>query len=266
MNKKILILNACLFTGFSYGMTVSAAPSDLEGKGTVDLEVEYTPEPVDPENPRTAVDPGVGPFTRGPLRFDFAPTLNFGTNKIVDTNRKFYANAQLFRTKTSARGNFIQVTNSRVGENGWSLQVRQEYQFRNDVIQKEDEKELKGAVLSFDHIWLSSAYQGKAPQVVSKDTIKIESQATTYPLVTAAAGEGKGKWSISFGASKTNRVGQPNTLFERKDENGKAILDPKFGNKQVYGNEAISLTIPDATKIYPLEYQTELTWIIGSLP
>ncbi|MDA9471665.1 WxL domain-containing protein [Enterococcus sp. 5H] len=267
--KKITVL----FTASLLAMTilignisVFAEESSVVGGGTIRYTGEIPTDPVDPENPTEPIDPGPGPSTNGQLRFDFAPTLNFGANKISDENRNFYVNAQLFHNGPSARGNFLQVTDSRPEGTGWTLQVRQEYQFKNDVIQKEDEKELKGSILSFDNTWANSAYtQEKAPQL-SKDIIQLNAQGTTFPVANADKGHGRGTWLISFGASEENQSNQPNTLFPKVDESNNPILDPNFENQAVYGNNAISLSIPDGVKVHPVQYQTELTWILAELP
>jgi hypothetical protein len=268
MKKQIWILTVSLLflTIQGTALSVSAEEGTFTGKGTIEYTGEVPKTPVDPENPEKPVDPGPGPSTDGLLRFDFAPTLNFGSNKITETNRNFYVNAQLFHDGPSARGNFLQITDSRAESLGWTLQVRQEYQFKNDVIQEDGEKELKGAVLSFDKTWANTAYtQEKSPQI-SKDIIQLNAQGTTFPVASAETGQGRGTWIISFGASKENNHDQPNTLFPKLDEKNQPILDENFENQEVYGNQAIFLSVPDGVKIHPVQYQTELTWILAELP
>lgn len=243
-----------------------AEENSVTGKGTIEYTGEHPKEPVDPENPVKPVDPGPTPSTDGDLRFDFAPTLNFGRSKITETDRNFYVNAQLFHDGPTARGNYLQLTDSRPESSGWILQVRQEYQFKNEVIQDDKEKELRGAVLSFDKAWANSAYtQEKSPQL-SKDIIQLNAPGTTFPVASADQGQGKGTWIISFGASAENHQEQQNTLFPKVDEKNQPILDENFENQQVYGNKAIFLSVPDAVKIHPVQYQTELTWILAELP
>ncbi|WP_207695191.1 hypothetical protein DOK67_0001274 [Enterococcus sp. DIV0212c] len=268
MKKKPLILTAGMLLVAIVGMknVALAEESKVTGHGTVEYTGEHPKEPIDPENPVKPVDPGPGPSTDGELRFDFASTFNFGRSKITETDRNFYVNAQLFHDGTAARGNFLQVTDSRAEASGWTLQVRQEYQFKNDVIQENTEKELRGAVLSFDKAWANTAYtQEKSPQL-SKDIIQLNAPGTTFPVASAAQDQGKGTWIISFGASEENSHEQPNTLFPKLDENNQPILDENFENQQVQGNKAIFLSVPDAVKIHPVQYQTELTWILAELP
>ncbi|OJG72497.1 hypothetical protein RV12_GL000911 [Enterococcus quebecensis] len=243
-----------------------ADQSNVTGRGTVVYTGEHPTDPVDPENPVKPVDPGPGPSTGGQLRFDFAPTLNFGRTKITEKDRNFYVNAQLFHNGPNARGNFLQITDSRAESSGWTLQVRQEHQFKNDVIQDDKEKELRGAVLSFDKAWANSAYtQEKTPQL-SKDIIQLNAPGTTFPVASADQGQGRGSWIISFGASDENPAEQENTLFPKVDEKNQPIVDENFENQQVHGNKAIFLSVPDGIKIHPVQYQTELTWILAELP
>lgn len=193
--------------------------------------------------------------------------MKFGHNKITKTDRKFYANAQLFHDGTQARGNYIQVTDSRPGIKGWELQVRQEQQFTTLEAAKSTEKELKGASLSFDNIWANSMTSSldTAPEI-SKDTIMIDKQATTFPLATAQSGQGKGQWVIVFGASSNNPQNQKVTLEPKVDEFGTPVLDSEFENQQVYDNHSIFLTVPNETTIQAVQYQTELTWVLAELP
>lgn len=245
---------------------VLAEEKSVTGHGIIEYTGEHPKDPVDPENPTKPVDPGPGPSTDGLLRFDFAPTLNFGRNKINQTGRNFYVNAQLFHDGPTARGNFLQITDSRPNSSGWTLQVRQEYQFKNDIIQEDHEQELRGAVLSFDKGWANSAYTQEQPPKIMKDIIQLNTQGTTFPVASADQGEGRGTWIISFGASADNNQGQTTTLFPRVDEDNQPITDKNFEDQQVYGNNAIFLSVPDATKIHPVQYQTELTWILAELP
>ncbi|MGX7150155.1 WxL domain-containing protein, partial [Enterococcus ureasiticus] len=114
--------------------------------------------------------------------------------------------------------------------------------------------------------WANSAYtQEKSPQL-SKDIIQLNAPGTTFPVATADQGQGKGTWIISFGASAENAGDQASTLFPKVDEKNQPILDENFENQQVQGNKAIFLSVPDAVKIHPVQYQTELTWILAELP
>lgn len=262
LSSFLLILTAASLTLVVNQGEVSA--SSLDQGGSVTVTGRGTTDPVDPETPGEEVNPGEDNSTTGALRFDFVSSLDFGDAKITDSNRIFYARGQLFHSDTPARGSYIQITDERENADGWTLQVKQNYQFRNDVVQESSEQELTGAVLSFDKGWANAINTSKMP-TVTRDTINISNINNSYEVARAASGNGYGTWTIEFGASGSNQNDQGNTLTPLVDETGAPIMDELY-QKQAYQNSAISLTIPDATKIYPVQYETELTWLLAELP
>ncbi|WP_170923045.1 hypothetical protein A5821_002837 [Enterococcus sp. 7F3_DIV0205] len=264
--KTIIPLSCLALLALGLPLTSYAESSDVTGTGNIEMTGGIPKQPIDPENPEIPVDPGPSPSTDGPLRIDFVSSFHFGHNKIEEKNRQFYANAQLFHDGTTPRGSYIQITDERSDKKGWTLQVRQEYQFRNTIIQEKEAQELKGATLSLDHGWANSIYTWETPPIVTKDTIEISELAMTQNIAIAEIGSGKGQWTIEFGASETNKNQQKNTLFPKTTPSGDAIVDPEFENQPVYGNTAIFLSVPERTEIKPVQYETELTWILAALP
>ena len=246
------------------GLTAHAAPESLNQSGAVSVEGSVVTNPIDPENPGIPVDPGPGPSTEGPLRIDYASALDFGESEISKGTRKYNALAQQFFGETGPRGSYIQITDQQADSSGWMLQVKQETQFTNSIIQENGEQELKGAVLSLDKGWANSSGTSEAP-TVTRETIALNSIGSAYEVATARAGSGKGVWTIAFGASQTNTNDQPHTLTPIVDASGKPVIDHTY-NKPVYSNSAITLTVPETTVIHPVEYQTEITWILAKLP
>lgn len=226
-------------------------------------EVTITPsektDPLDPEDPLVPVDPGESPSTEGDLRIDFVSTVNFADAKITETNRKYNALGQLFHSETKPRANYIQVTDLREGTPGWSLQLKQNSQFKN-----ENNIELNGSVLSFDNGWANSGGTGQEP-IVFRDTISIDAIGNAYSVATASEGSGNGTWLVSFGASESNELNQKNTLSLLKDSKGEGIIDESYG-KEMVTNTAITLSVPDKTAILAGEYGTELTWLLQATP
>lgn len=245
-------------------MIAQAAPDKLDHSGSVSVKGSVVTNPVDPENPENVVDPGESPSTEGPLRIDYVSPLDFGESKISKKGREYHALAQQFFGETGPRGSYIQITDQQAESSGWTLQVKQNYQFTNPVIQETSEQDLKGAVLSLDKGWANSSGTSEAPTVM-RETIALNSIGSAYEVATARAGSGKGVWTIAFGASETNSSEQPVTLTPVVDQAGKSVMDSLY-NKPVYSNSAITLTIPESTKIHPVEYQTEITWILAKLP
>ncbi|EOH98909.1 hypothetical protein UAY_02178 [Enterococcus moraviensis ATCC BAA-383] len=267
MKKKTfltVIFLGSLLLAFLYAKPTYAKESSLSGVGEVELKGYKEDHSIirDPENPKVEVDPGESPQTQGDLRIDFVPKLNFSTVMISDENATFPVNAQLFHGSTSARGNFVQVSDYRDDATGWTLQVRQENQFKHAT---KVGAELKGAVISFDQTWANSSRDlAKAP-TVSKEVIRMSNVGETYNLAVAQSGKGSGTWSIVFGASKENHNERPNTLKIRKDGSGKEIIDPIF-KKPVYTNGAVTLSVPGATEKESGAYSTVLTWVLAELP
>ncbi|WP_375178488.1 WxL domain-containing protein [Enterococcus rotai] len=255
----VLLLSSMVMTN----VEVATATSKT-GDGTITFEeMEEDTGVRDPEKPDTSVDPGPSPSTEGKLRIDFVPQLNFSSNSILNKNRLYPVNAQLFKDDTGPRANFVQVSDYRGGSFGWSLQLRQETQFKNEQTQN---SQLNGAILSFDKSWANSRQETKFAPVVSQDIIQLNNIGEAYVLAEAKPDTGSGTWSISFGASNSNQSGQKDTLKPKVDSNGQPIVDPDFNNKQVYENNAITLSIPEATKIDPVDYTTVLTWVLAELP
>ncbi|WP_314060615.1 WxL domain-containing protein [uncultured Vagococcus sp.] len=243
-----------------------AQADQLNEEGRVTVKGAGITIPTDPEKPGEPVNPGPGPSTEGSLRIDFISNLNFGRVEITDKKRQFFSQAQLFHSDTNPRGYYIQITDERQRADGWTLQVKQEYQFRNTVIAHKSQQELKGSVLSFDNGWANSlgASVMKAP-TVTRDTIELNSIGESYEVAKAENRTGMGIWTIEFGASETNDTHQKVTLSPLKDTNNEPILDPNY-QKQAYSNSAVSLTVPNETAIFPVEYETEITWTLAKLP
>ncbi|OJG84743.1 hypothetical protein RV15_GL002888 [Enterococcus silesiacus] len=236
----------------------------MTGSGSVEVIGNDRSDIVDPENPGNQIDPGESPHTTGPLRIDYVSELNFNKALIQQKERKYEALAQQFYDETTARGSYIQITDQRGLATGWTLQVKQRTQFNNPVIQNKEEQSLVGAYLSLDKGWANSSGTS-TPPAVTRETIGLNAIDTAYEVATAAPNTGRGVWTIAFGASDMNSDDQPVTLKPLVDKNGKAIMDEEY-QKPAYTNSAITLTVPESTKIYPVQYQTEITWILAELP
>lgn len=253
-----------LFSGVAVLGEEQVQATEFGGDGSVTVQGKDISEPIDPEKPGQEVDPGEGPSTKGDLRIDFVSALNFGSAEITKTNRRFDSLAQLFHSETEARGYYIQVSDFRGDAAGWSLTLAQDNQFHSSIIQDLENQSLDGSVLSFGNGWANSAGNSGTP-TVSRDTLGLNEMGTAYTVATAGSNEGKGVWTIAFGASSENTSDQENTLSPLTDADGNAVVDTIF-NKQAYSNSAVFLTVPDSTKIYPVQYTTTLTWTLEAGP
>ncbi|MBL1227087.1 WxL domain-containing protein [Enterococcus sp. BWR-S5] len=261
--KKWTLLSiaySCLLFGALNTATGAEATSEA-GTGMIEFEVEDKQQVYDPENPGNVADPGDSPKTEGSLRIDFVPQFQFGTNKAVSEDAVYSAYAQLFKDNTSARGNFVQVSDYRPEGSGWELSVKQEDQFINP-----NGRKLDGAMISLDHSWTSSVNGYSTAPTVKKDVINM-SVGESQILATAVKGTGEGTWAINFGASAANSAGQQDTLTPLLDKNGTPVLDSSYGNKPIYLNSAVNLNIPGRTeKQAGTTYKTVITWTLSELP
>lgn len=258
--KKSVSGLACLL----FSILVSSSPAiAAEQEGHVSVEDSGVSGIIDPEHPEFIVDPGAGPSTTGTLRIDYISSLNFGSEDLNKAGRKFDSLGQLFMDDTSARGYFVQVSDFRP-DDGWELQLTQKSQFSSSIVQDNDTRYLKGAVLSFDKGWANTNGTSKAP-IVTRDAVSLDSLDMAYTIATAGTNEGKGSWTIAFGSSESNPQGKETTLTPLKDKQGNAVTNQQY-NKPEYKNSAISLTVPKETKIYPVEYSTTLQWTLLAGP
>ncbi|MFW7431149.1 WxL domain-containing protein [Vagococcus carniphilus] len=249
-NLKFLVSSSLVLLSLVIGGQVLAAEDakEMNQKGKVTVKSSATTEVVDPEKPEETEDPEEpGPSTKGDLRIDYVSPIDFGKVKLTDSNRKYTALATKIGKTTRTRGNFIQISDYREKSTGWSLQVKQETQFKTP-----NHDELTGAVLSLDKGWANSTSTSGAP-AVTRDTLAINNIGEAYDVARATPDSGSGVWSIIFGASKDNDDNQQETVSKGKGDSN-------------IRNSAVSITIPDSTKVVPKEYQTKITWILAETP
>lgn len=262
--KKHQLLSLSLMVLIATTSTSFAAESNsLTGNGEITFEVsDFETPPIDPEHPENQVDPGDEiTRTRGLLRFDVIPRLHFGAQEISDKDQAYEVNAQLFKDATTARPNYLQITDNRADFSGWEVSVRQETVFENTNTKNSI---LKGSVLSFDKQWINSTMPKEMRPTVMKDAIEIEEIGATYPIAKAEKGKGAGTWVIVFGSTGEVEE-QSNTLTPLLNAEGKPVTDASFNNKPIYKNSGIKLFVPGATQKDPVKYKTVLTWTVSEL-
>ncbi|WP_088815494.1 MULTISPECIES: WxL domain-containing protein [Listeria] len=193
--------------------------------------------PIDPTDPGADVTPTepVNP-TSGALRIDFAAALNFGTQKISGEAKNYNA---LYTEVTTALGgkkyvpNFVQVTDNRGSNSGWSLSVSgTEFVSASHAV-------LEGAALTMSGVHLTSTMDSKfTPSVVATD---VTLNASGQNLVTARENEGMATWAIAFGNLS--------------------------GADELATNPNVSLHIPaEARKIAGETYTSTITWTLEATP
>ena len=254
MKKATVCLSVILFSSSLLGAAVVSADDkggSYNSNGSVTFEPNSDPvTPVDPEKPVDPVKPidptdpeGPNPGTKGPLSIDYASSLDFGNNKITNKDETYYANAQTFSGDHAGqyRGNYVQISDHRGTNAGWTLTVSQQGQFKND--QAKNYKVLKGTKIKFSNpVPNSNMIDSVTPPRVFE--FELDPEGATSTVMSAAAGTGVGTWVDYFGKA------EPVTINE----------------KQVQKNKAITLFVPGSTPKEAVNYRTTLTWNLSDIP
>ncbi len=199
--------------------------------------------PVDPTTPNGEPEPG----TPGPLSIDFASSIDFGTNEITNSDKTYYARAQKFNQEGKDGGwtsNFVQVSDNRGTNAGWTLTVKQEGQFSNADAQN---KELVGAQIKLAESQAVSNAEGMEPPDV-KDVVLDPAGAESL-VMSAQVGKGAGSWIDKWGS-----------VTDEPAAEGSDVTEPTKVNK------AVSLFIPGKSAKDAVQYKTKLTWKLSDVP
>ncbi|WP_430612669.1 WxL domain-containing protein [Enterococcus sp. DIV0876] len=217
-------------------LQTTANAAEYSSNGAISFEADTNPtnpvDPTDPEKPVDPVDPtdpdGPNQGTAGPLSIDFASSFQFGDQLITSETKDYYAQLQSFASGESGP-NYVQVTDKRGTQEGWSLSVIQNGQFKTA-----ENEELNGAALSIAAGATTSITDMQyAPTVTASHTFVPNSEVT---LVNAPVGKGMGTWIY------------------------------KFGNDAAEGATAVKLNVPGRSVKLAKEYRTTLTWNLKNVP
>lgn len=255
----------CLVLGvLLYGNAIAEAADGgvYDSNGTVNFMPGTDPtNPVDPTNPDpdkpvNPVDPtnpdGPNPGTEGPLSIDYASSFDFGLNKISNKTETYYARAQTYKDNADnsklsnlVTPNYVQVSDNRGTNGGWTLTLKQNGQFKNDNTLN---KELTGSVLKLTDPTVKSNTQGITPPAANKE-IALDPTGKESVVFSAAKNAGAGTWVDAWG--KTEQVTEKNEA-----------------NKDVAANitKAVALTVPGSTPKDAVSYATTLTWSLSDVP
>lgn len=250
--KKTTIALALLSVGVSNTTALAADGGVYESNGSVEFvpSTEVT-GPIDPENPEAPgpivpIDPtnpdGPNPGTPGPLSIDFASSFDFGKNSITNLDKVYYAAAQGFSEGIEGefRGNYVQITDNRGTNAGWTLRLKQEGQFSSDTATKF--KELTGSQISIaDSVAVSNSIGVPSPKV---ENITLDPDGASSIIMSAEEGSGVGTWVDYFGASE----------------------EMEIEGELVQKNKAVTLAIPGSTPKEAVIYTTKLTWTLTDVP
>lgn len=235
-NIKYLALATTLVSGLGIGTQGVYAAEGGPYDSKVNIEFapsdEITP-PGDPDNPDNPdgsgpVDPDQ-PGTEGPLSIDFASTFKFGKQNITSQDATYFAESQKFKDD-SERPNYVQVTDNRGTESGWTLQVKQ-----NGQLTSENDHELTGAAITVNNAAISTGSSSAKPSQVKSSFTLTPDEAVQ--VVGAQEGEGAGTYYYKFGDTEANNI-----------------------------DKSVELFVPGSTTKYAETYATSLTWTLSDIP
>ncbi|MDF0480212.1 WxL domain-containing protein [Vagococcus sp. PNs007] len=250
--KKVsgLFLAASLLATTAVGVVSHAEENKDPFNVKTDAKVNFIQDdegvtpPTDPEEPGKPVDPGEGgeggTGGKGALRIDWAPSFNFGTQKIKNEGKDLVLPA--IRTAEQKTAHFVQVSDLRGEDNPtWDLGVTAttlQRQAEETPAPKTDSKEITGATITFTSAPIfavgTTATPTEAPSW-STQVMKLD-QGDRQQLVTASGDGARGTWSM--GMSTT-----PGATEKREDDK-------------------INLVIPQSEigKIRKGSYKADLNW------
>lgn len=239
-NLATLGLTVCSLALIQATQVSAEEVASYQTNGTITFEADdsITPpvDPVNPEKPVTPIDPSKPDDkptegTGGPLSIDFASSFIFGSHKITTETMDYYAGLQTFQDSEDGP-NYIQITDKRGTQEGWTVSVKQNGQFetRNGDI-------LEGAELSLSAGTTTSVTDQKySPRATLKREVTLSPNGFHYILVSANRGQGMGTWIY------------------------------KFGNDAEEGRTAVKLNVPGKTVKLAQEYSTTITWTLSNIP
>ncbi|MCD5003500.1 WxL domain-containing protein [Enterococcus saccharolyticus] len=246
-NITKVLMSTVLLSGLAGSVTAFAEDGGVYTSNGV---VEFIPSedptnPVDPTNPTNPVNPidptdpeGPNPGTNGPLSIDYASSLDFGVQKITSKDQTYFAATQKYKVLDAAGKptaevkegpNYVQVTDNRGNEAGWTLKVNQEGQFTSV-----SGKELTGAVITFSNGNVVTASDSGKP--VGAATIVLNSNGSQSNVMSASKGNGAGTYLFDWGTDAKTAA------------------------------ESITLSVPGSTTKYAEKYSTNLTWTLTDVP
>lgn len=260
--KYIALASISLLAATTIGSTAVSAADGGAYKSTGSIEFvpsQDTTDPVDPENPDPTdpVDPenpdgtDPEPGTQGPLSIDYASSLDFGTNKISSKDETYFARAQKYALDATGAPthadtpNYVQVSDLRGSNAGWTLTVTQAADFESTTAT--DHNTLTGAEVTLaSPVTASNAAGITAPDVIDNITLTPGSASL---VMSAKDKAGAGTWVDRWGTVET---------VKEKQADGTEV--------DVNVTKAVSLAVPGATPKDAVQYTATLNWNLSDVP
>lgn len=250
--KKLLLFPALALLTMSTLSFQASAEEQLTANTESTLKItadESAVEPLDPINVTRPVKPIDGATgATGTLTIDYVPSIDFQNGTTSTSDESYYANATPVMLEGDSRyvdrPNYVQITDKRTGQKGWSLALQQQGQFvtKESSTGANDGKELTNASLHFSN---TSAVGNMTSNAVTPTTVNqefsLDPNGTPQTIVKANSGTGGGTWITQFG------------IMDYSDE-----MDTMY--------ESIRLDIPGTTVKEDAEYTTSLLWTLNDTP
>ncbi|MBO1300636.1 MULTISPECIES: WxL domain-containing protein [unclassified Enterococcus] len=235
--------------GFAEEKTQYESNSLVEFIPNLEPTYPVNPENPDPEKPVRPVDPtkpdGPDPGTSGPLSIDYASSLKFGNNRISNKDQVYFARAQAYQDNQGNTANFVQISDNRGTNSGWTLKVKQSEQLT--ATSKTLNNVLAGAQIMLANPTVNSnAVSMLKPEAMEK-VILVPGEESV--LVAAKTGSGAGTWSTYWGEV---------VEIKERDEHGQI--------QTVSVTKDIQLAVPGYTPKDAVTYQTSLIWTLTDVP
>lgn len=182
------------------------------------------------------VDPG----QTSPLRLSLLTAFDFGTIKMSGNNETYYAKMPMpnfIDGGKKERPNFVQVTDNRGNNAGWSLTAKIAQQFTNGS------SVLNGSTINLKNAWAEPANNEMTPFApVPAQDVTLTTDADSL-IAQAPVDKGMGTWNILYGT------------LNAPDQSVK-------GNAR----ESVSLHIPGSVKKIAGEYTAKVEWTLYNTP
>ncbi|MEI5989736.1 hypothetical protein A5881_001229 [Enterococcus termitis] len=198
-------------------------------------------QPVNPTDPNEIVKPGPNtdgtnphqPSTKGPLSLNYISNLKFGTQTANGNDAVYQVKPDRVIDSKETEievPNYVQVTDHRGTNSGWTLLVKQDGAFKNGA------HSLAGTELVFTSPVLASKSGKDTTSPSANANFTLTADGNSAMVMYAATDQGMGTWVDRF---------------------GKNLEEAKTG---------IQLKIPGDSKKVAGFYQTSLTWTLTDTP
>lgn len=256
--KKIHLVTVAALASLVVGGTAFAAPVTPDTKSEADINLVETEDNdntlLEPENPDREdeifpEDPTEDKReeNKGPLTIDYVSNFRFGQQKISGNNNKYFANpVTIYETEADRVAetnpvivpNYIQVSDNRGTNVGWTLKVQQTKAFTvngQDVAANDNTGlALNGAKLSIKNLnaFKRDSNQGILPNVFATGKqVTVANGESAVLFASAQKDQGTGSMAILAGnvkgtdtASQSVELAVPGHIKKQKEKTYKAEL------------------------------------------